>query len=197
MSTGLMFVLVGIVLFSWARYGGTFLVVNELRKADAIVVLGGDVNDRRYWTGIELLHSGYGRELFVDAADQIVTFGHTDAEWARRFIAETNPNSSESVNVCPVGDDSTVGETKYVQACLANTHATSVLLVSSDFHTRRALSIFRNRLPMYTWYVVGADDPTQFGTRWWLHREWAKRTAEEWEKLLWWDCAERWVPASS
>ena len=184
-------------LFLIARHAADFLVVEHLHKADAIVVLAGDANDRRYWKGIELLRSGYGRELLVDAVDQTTMFGHTYADWARTFVAETNAGQPTNVQVCPIGEDSTVGETKYVQACLSEAHAKSVLLVTSDYHTRRALSIFRNRLPMYTWYVAAADDPTQFGVRWWKRREWAKRATEEWEKLLWWDLAERWLPRAS
>jgi uncharacterized SAM-binding protein YcdF (DUF218 family) len=197
-SIGLSLVAISaVILLPVMRQAGSFLVVQHLHKADVIVVLGGDVNDRRYWKGMELLRNGYGRDLLVDAVDQTTMYGHTYAEWAQSFVEETNSGRSESVKVCPIGEDSTIGETKYVQACLADAHAQSVLLVTSDFHTRRAASIFRNRLPMYTWYVAAADDSTQFGARWWTHREWAKRAAEEWQKLLWWNLAERWLPRAS
>jgi uncharacterized SAM-binding protein YcdF (DUF218 family) len=197
-SIGLTFVAIGAaVLLPLVRYAGNFLIIEQLHKADVIVVLGGDVNDQRYWKGIDLLRSGYGRELLVDAVDQTTMFGHTYVDWARKFVEETSSGRPEIVKVCPIGEDSTVGETKYIQACLADAHAKSVLLVTSDYHTRRALSIFRNRLPMYAWYVAAAHDPTQFGVRWWTRREWAKRTAEEWQKLLWWDLAERWLLQAS
>jgi uncharacterized SAM-binding protein YcdF (DUF218 family) len=195
MSIGLAVVAIGVAVLG-ALDVGHFLVIEQLHKADVIVVLAGDVNDRRYWKGIELLREGYGRELFLDAADQTTIFGHSYADLARQFVAETNSGQPANVKVCPIGEDSTVGETKYVRACLADAHAESVLLVTSDFHTRRAMSIFRNRLPMYTWYVAAATDPSQFGERWWAHREWAKTATAEWEKLLWWDLAERWQRAS-
>lgn len=198
-SIGLTLIDIGatILLLLLAPHAGSFLVVEHLHKADVIVVLGGDTNDRRYWKGNELLHSGYGRELFVDEMDQEIIFGHTYAEWAQKFVAETDPGQTANVKVCPIGEDSTVGETKYVQACLVDAHAKSVLLVTSDYHTRRALSTFESRLPIYTWYVAAADDPTQFGVRWWTHREWAKRAAEEWERLLWWDLVDRWLVRAS
>jgi uncharacterized SAM-binding protein YcdF (DUF218 family) len=195
---GLSLVAMGaVILLPLVRYAGDFLVVEQLHKADVIVVLGGDINDQRYWKGIDLLRSGYGRELFVDAVDQTTIYGRTYADWARKFVEESSLAQPGPVNVCPIGEDSTLGETKYVYACLTRAHAKSVLLVTSDYHSRRALSIFQNRLPMYTWYVAVADDPTQFGARWWTRRQWAKRAVEEWERLLWWNLAERWLSGAS
>jgi hypothetical protein len=193
-SIRLLVIAIGLaIVLPLIQHSGDYLVVQRLNQADVIVVLGGDLNDRRYWTGIELLKSGYGRELFLDAVDQTTIFGHTYADWARWFVAETNSGQPEKVKVCPVGGDSTAAETKYVQACLVDTHAKSVLLVTSDFHTRRALSIFSSRLPMYRWYVAAATDPAQFNTHWWLHRKWAKTACAEWQKFLWWELAERWL----
>ena len=37
-----------------------------------------------------------------------------------------------------------------------------------------------------------AREDTEFGTRWWTHREWAKTCLGEWERLIWWDALERW-----
>jgi uncharacterized SAM-binding protein YcdF (DUF218 family) len=193
-SIWLSFVAIGAaILLLLGRHAGDFLVVEQLHKADVIVVLGGDVNDQRYWKGFDLLQSGYGRDLLVDAVDNTTIFGHTYADWARKFVEGTSSGHAEIVKVCPIGEDSTIGETKYVQVCLADAQAKSVLLVTSDYHTRRAVSIFRSRLPMYTWYVAAANDPTEFGVRWWTRRQWAKRAAEEWQRLLWWDFAERWL----
>jgi polysaccharide pyruvyl transferase WcaK-like protein len=74
------------IVLALVQHSGSFLVVQRLDKADVIVVLGGDLNDRRYWKGIELLQSGYGQELLVDALDQTTIFGHTHADWAQRFL---------------------------------------------------------------------------------------------------------------
>ncbi|HYX53957.1 MAG TPA: hypothetical protein VE783_10945, partial [Candidatus Limnocylindrales bacterium] len=59
-------------------------------------------------------------------------------------------------------------------------------------HSRRALSIFRKKLPQHHWSVAAALDPDVFGTHWWQHREWAKMTFLEWLKTLWWDGVDRW-----
>ncbi len=41
-----------------AFYSGRFLVVDRPQKSDAIVVLGGDWDDVRYWRVRELLRDG-------------------------------------------------------------------------------------------------------------------------------------------
>ncbi len=182
-----------VLLISFALHLASFLDVENLRQADAIVVLAGDVNDRRYQKGIELLRAGYGRHMFLDASDDITLYGHTYADWARRFVKENSTNLSDRVQVCPIREDSTVTETKYVAKCLSYLPPGSqVLLVTSDYHTRRALSVFHHRLPSYQWSVAAAHDDTQFGVQWWHHREWAKNAVREWQKLLWWEIIERW-----
>lgn len=168
-------------------------MVENLQPSDAILVLAGDVNDKRFDRGIELLRSGYGQQMFVDASEDFVFYGHTSADWAQQFIAENSPDIKERVRVCPVREDSTLAETKYVAKCLSLLPASSrILLVTSDYHTRRALSIFSARLPSYHWSVAAATDSTQFGIRWWQQREWAKTLVREWQKLFWWELIERW-----
>jgi uncharacterized SAM-binding protein YcdF (DUF218 family) len=67
-----------------------------------------------------------------------------------------------------------------------------VLLVTADYHTRRAMSIFSRMLPQYRWSIAAAEDPSIFGKNCWENREWAKHTATEWSKLLWWEEVDRW-----
>src|ERR1700687_235965 len=174
-------------------HSGSFLVVENVHKADAILVLAGDVNDRRYQKGIELLREGYGQQLFVDASDDVTLYGHSYADWARQFVSEGPEVVRDRVRVCPIRGDSTVAEAEYAAKCLSYlTSGSRVLLVTSDYHTRRALSVFTDRLPSYRWYVAPASDPTQFGIEFWHHREWAKNGVKEWQKLVWWELVERW-----
>jgi len=173
---------------------GKFLVVENAQRADAILVLAGDVNDRRYQKGIELVRQDYGRQLLVDASEDVTLYGHTYADWARRFVSESATEVRDRVRVCPIREDSTAAETKYAAKCLSYLPPSSrILLVTSDYHSRRALSVFTKRLPSYRWYVAPASDPTQFGVRWWQRREWAKNDVREWQKLLWWEIVERWT----
>src|SRR5919198_565625 len=88
--------------------------------------------------------------------------------------SQRRPALRDRVKACPIEGDSTVSETRYVTPRWAAKNPKSVLLVTSDFHTRRALSIFRRRLPDQTWYIAAATDPTQFSIHWWRKRKCAK-----------------------
>ena len=68
----------------------------------------------------------------------------------------------------------------------------SVIIATDDYHTRRALSIFRTELPQYRWTAAAARAEFLFGLPWWKNREWAKTYLTEWEKLLWWELVDRW-----
>lgn len=191
---GVLLVAVFAIAISAVLHSGSFLVVANVHRADAILVLAGDVNDRRYQKGIELLRQEYGQQMLVDASEDVTLYGHTYADWARRFVSENPAEVRDRLRVCPIREDSTAAETKYAAKCLSYLPAGGrVLLVTSDYHSRRALSVFSNRLPSYQWYVAPASDPTQFGVRWWQRREWAKNDVREWQKLLWWEMVERWT----
>ncbi len=180
-----------VVLITFGLFAGRLLVVNAPEKADAIVVLAGGSDDNRYYKGLELLRAGYAPRMYVDALADIQKFGHRETEYAQKFIEESAGPDRVRVKVCGIVGDSTVAETAAVTRCLQTEGAHTVLLVTSEYHTRRALSIFHKLLPGYHISVAAAPD-VRFGVKWWQHREWAKMTLEEWEKLLFWELIERW-----
>jgi hypothetical protein len=176
------------------RESGRMLVIDQPKKSDAIIVLEGDRNDVRYRRGMELLRAGYAPTLLLDASDDTFVYGRRPTDLAAQFIQSTAGEFREHVLVCPIAEDSTLAETKYVQRCLEQRGARSVLLVTSDYHTRRAYSIFTHRLPQYAWSVAAAHDNYVFGEKWWLNREWAKTALTEYQRLFWWEQVERWRP---
>ena len=170
---------------------GEYLVVDQPIHTDVIVVLAGDRNDRRFFRGLELLRQGYATHMLVDANSDMILYGRTPAALEDEFIRSLNLNLHQ-VGVCPTQGDSTDEEAWYVAQCLHTNQISSVLLVTSDFHTRRALSIFKQRLPTYRWSVAAARDDTVFNQKWWQRREWAKTSFFEWTKLIWWEAVDRW-----
>jgi DUF218 domain-containing protein len=179
-------------LIVFALFAGRLLVADAPERSDVIVVLAGDSMDIRYARGMELLRQGYARQLFLDAAADTHFFGKTPADYASTYLKQTAGDMAGKVAVCPFAQDSTITETIYVQKCVSQAGAHNVILVTSEYHSRRALSIFRKRLPQYHWSVAAAYDPDMFGTRWWQHREWAKLTFMEWLKTVWWNGVDRW-----
>jgi hypothetical protein len=186
----LLFLLVS--FFGFLPFAGRALVTDRPEKSDVIVVLAGDSIDQRYRRGMELLRAGYGKHLFLDASSDSNYFGRTPAEYAAIFLKEDAHEMEPFVSVCPFEEDSSITETLYVAKCVEKFHPQRVLLVTSDFHTARALSIFVHRLPQYQWSVAAAKDDRVFGQRWWQHREWAKTTFYEWLKVAWWNVVDRW-----
>ena len=174
----------------WGRYSGQWLIVDRPEKSDVIVVLAGDHGDLRYYRGLELLRSGYGEVMFVDAEIN-VKYGEAATESAERFIQATAGDVRERIHVCTVYKASTVGETEAVQACVAPLHPRRLLLVTSSYHSRRALSIFGNRLPQYSWSIAATGDGEEFGEQWWRKRAWAKTYLMEWERMVWWFAVDR------
>ena len=172
---------------------GNYLVVDHPERSDVIVVLAGDHNDLRYWRGLELLREGYGQRMLVDAMGDFI-YGRTYAEHAADFVTQSAGDNKAQINICTITNDSTVQETSDVRRCLAQVHPApkSVLLVTNDYHTRRALSIFGTRLPQYHWSSAAVSDTGLFGEPWWHKREWAKIYVYESEKLIWWNLFELW-----
>jgi uncharacterized SAM-binding protein YcdF (DUF218 family) len=87
---------------------------------------------------------------------------------------------------------STAEEAKDVQRCLQDRNVKAIVLVTSDYHTRRALSTFRRRLPQYRWSIAATEEPATFGENWWQHREWAKTALWESMRMGWWEIVDRW-----
>lgn len=178
-----------LLLAALASQAGRFLVVDDPQKSDAIVVLAGETGVRPA-RGLELLRQEMAPRLFLDVQARDQVFDQRLSDLAQQYANRLR--ESARISVCPLVGLSTNAETDDVNRCLQPLGAHRVLIVTSEFHTRRALSIFRHRLPQYQFSVAAAPDATHFGTAWWSNREWAKVTFDEWIKLIWWEAVERW-----
>jgi uncharacterized SAM-binding protein YcdF (DUF218 family) len=178
-----------VLLAVFAANAGSVLVVDAPARSDVIVVLAGEANHRPA-KGLELLRQGFGRRVILDvpAAPKIYEF--TEVQMAEKYV-QGLPEAA-SIQVCPIEGLSTRDEARDVAGCLAHVEGSRILIVTSDFHTRRALSIFRHEIPGKTSSAAAARDSAQFGTRWWRHRQWAKVCEDEWLRLLWWELVDRW-----
>jgi len=172
-----------------ATRAARFLVVDRPEKSDAIVVLAGETSARPA-RGVELLRQGMASRLYLDAEAFEQIYDHPLTEMAKRYLASFL--EADRMAVCSIEGRSTQAEAMDVAKCLQPLGAHRVLLVTSDYHTRRALAIFSHRLPQYQWSTAAAHNPAAFGDAWWTHREWAKSTFDEWTKLIWWEAVDRW-----
>lgn len=168
---------------------GAFLVLDSPRPSDVILVLAGET-DRRPARALELLAQGYGHRVVLDVPTNGKLYEFTQIQLAQKYIQDLPQGSA--VDLCPIDGLSTKDEMKDVEKCLARERAKTVLIVTSDFHTRRALSVFRREIPGDQYSVAAAYDDQQFGVRWWTHRQWAKTFVDEWLRLIWWKIVDQW-----
>jgi hypothetical protein len=177
----------GLLLF--AMDAGNLLVVDAPQPSDVIVVLAGETYYRPT-TALQLLDRGFARRLLIDVPATAVIYEYSQVQLAERYVHDLPEVAS--VGICPIEGLSTRAESHDVEKCLAHETGSRILIVTSDFHTRRALSIFQHEIPGKTFSVAAAHDDSEFGTRWWAHREWAKTCFYEWIRLAWWNMLERW-----
>lgn len=176
-----------IVIF--AKSAGTILVVDDPQPSDLIVVLAGDTNYRPA-QALRLFEQGYAHRILLNVPGESKVYKFTQLELAEKYAHEL-PEAA-SIDICPIEGLSTRDESHDVAKCLAHESAKKILIVTSDYHTRRALSIFRHEVPGRTYSTSAVRDVTQFGTNWWEHRQWSKTCLDEWLRLLWWNGVERW-----
>ena len=179
----------GLFLLAAVADSGRFLVVDQPRKSDVIVVLAGET-DRRPTRGLELLDQGYAPRLVLDVPAGATIYQWTQTELAQKYVQGLP--QAKLITICPIYGLSTREEAREAVRCLESAGGRRVLLVTSDYHTRRVLSIFSREVPSYDYSVAAAVDPREFGMAWWRHREWAKTNFYEWVRLAWWEVIDRW-----
>jgi len=172
-----------------AAKAGDFLVMDAPLPSDMILVLAGET-DRRPERALQLLAQGYGRRVVLDVPTNSKIYEFTEIQLAQKYVQDL-PQAG-SVSICPIDGLSTKDESKDAEKCLAGEGGKSVLIVTSDFHTRRALSIFRREIPGHEYSVAAARDGAQFGVKWWTRRQWAKTLVDEWLRLIWWKVVDQW-----
>ncbi len=181
--------ILAVLLVAWAAASGWLLVIDRPQHADVIIVLAGET-DRRPQRALELFEQGFAPHVILDVPANIRIYQWTQLQVAQMFI-DGQPHAKD-ISICPIAGLSTRDESRDAIPCLQNIPGKNVLLVTSDYHTRRALAIFRHEIKDHSFSVAAAYDARTFGEQWWRQREWAKTALGEWSKLIWWEAVDRW-----
>jgi uncharacterized SAM-binding protein YcdF (DUF218 family) len=116
------------------------VVRTSVAPADVIVVLGGDGPPRAKHAAA-VFHAGLAPRLLISGAG--------DCDYIRRLMIDTGVPSEAIAREC--SSRSTVENAAFSAPILVAVGARSALLVTSSFHTRRALASFQKAMPQINW----------------------------------------------
>jgi uncharacterized SAM-binding protein YcdF (DUF218 family) len=167
----------------WIDWPARLLVQSDAPvKSDGIVVLAGDGAGYRIQAGAELAKQGYAPIVLSSGAEWF--YGACECDLAIDY-AVRNGQPRELFAPLRNTATSTDAEAREIFAEVQRRQWKSVLVVTSDYHTRRT-RIILNRLkpPGVSLTVFGAPDRYFRPDHWWWHRESRKTLVLEWSKLV-------------
>jgi uncharacterized SAM-binding protein YcdF (DUF218 family) len=176
LATGFTAAFLGLAALVWFGFTMPEAPEDAAAKTDTIVVLTG--GEDRLEQAYGLLQKGLANRMFVTGVDRKATkpellqrLGNPPAELAARIelgfrAANTRGNASETA------------------AWFNSQNLTSMRLVTSNYHMRRSLLLFRRALPEAR--IVGHPVvPKRLGIgEWWTHREGTEAVARELAKFI-------------
>ena len=172
-----------------------WIVDEPLEKAQAIVVLGGDSRaGDRLRHAVELYRAGWAPRLVLSGAPFRSYFNESELMAHEAKQLGVPP---EHLILAPSEADSTLEEALGLRAVLAQHDFRKIIVVTSNFHTRRARQIFVGIYrPLGTRVIVSAAPDLRFDPQtWWQQREGRKWMATEVVKNIytWWELL--WLPS--
>ena len=175
----------------WMPLFGKFLVVkNDIQKADVIMVLSGDWKFDREKKAIELYKEGFADKIIrvlerenisFDMMKRLLNSEATQEQAYTNFFESNGVNKESIILLDEAVATSTFDELKAARAIILKDHFKSMILVTSDYHMRRALMtakwVFRHEgITIYHATVYSASfNPDN----WWLHERGIKEVVFE------------------
>jgi uncharacterized SAM-binding protein YcdF (DUF218 family) len=166
---------------SWLGAMGRFLVDNQPPEhSDMIVVLGGDWYGNRILKAAELARQGFAPYVLVSGGGYL--YGRYEGDLAVPFAVSHGYDEKIFIKLLnPVS--STAEEARAVIPELRRRGVKKYIIVTTQFHSRRAGEIFRHLAPDLNVRVASPPD-TLHWNNWWTERESRKTFLLEWTKTL-------------
>jgi len=176
-------VLLGLIFHNAVLAGlGSFLVKDEApQKADIALVLAGDAEGNRILTAAQLVRRGFVPKALVSGPGGL--YGYHECDLAIPFAMKAGYPESYFVHFENEAQ-STKEEAHDAVERLRQMGVHKVLLITSDYHTRRAGRIFRAAAPDLQFLVVSAPDKYFTAGGWWHSRSGQKVAFTEWMKTV-------------
>lgn len=128
------FIIEFIILFPWSP--NSLVIVEPPRKSDLIVVLGGGI-ENRFIKAFNLAKSGYSNQIFCPT----IRFPKNNP-----LISQLKTENPGIEFITGAGSDSTFKDAQITKTYIKNKNIHRIILVTSDFHSYRALWIFKKVL---------------------------------------------------
>ena len=175
-------ILCGLFLAFVLPNAGSFLVCSETpQKADLILVIGGDFYGPRVIKGADLAVQGYAPFALISGPPYGP--GQPEGEFAVNFLI-TKGYPRSLFQVFGHHARSTITEAIAVSGELRRRNVHRVLLVTSEYHSRRADVVFRLFCPGVHFISVPAPDEHYDPNRWWSDPSSRRLFFSEFEKIL-------------
>ena len=198
--TAIKILLICILIWPFVAWAAARLLIIEapLARADAIVVLGGSANYKeRARDAARLLQDGRAQRILVTNDNMRGPWSSVEQRnlfFYERALDELRNAGvpDESVEVLMTSVSSTHEEAELVKQYAVEHGLHSVLIVTSAYHSRRALFTFRDFFAD-TDTQVGID-PVETGIQtprpatWWLHKRGWELVLVEYLKLIYYLC---------
>jgi uncharacterized SAM-binding protein YcdF (DUF218 family) len=167
----------------WLGALGGFLVdATEPAPAEIAVVLAGDDSGRRIEKAAELIKKGFVPKALVSGP--CCSYGLHENDLAIPFIVGKGYPEEWFIGL-PMKAGSTRDEAAVVLPELRRRGIRSFLLVTSNYHTRRASSVYRALVRDGEQFrAIAAPDRVFTPEGWWRTRQGQKRTFMEWTKTV-------------
>jgi uncharacterized SAM-binding protein YcdF (DUF218 family) len=182
------FVLAPLILIAWFVHAswlgalGKYLIrADPPAPADYAVVLAGDFYGRRIMAAGDLVRKGLVRKALVSGPRWC--YGQPESDLAVNFAVNHGYSADYFVKF-PDDATSTEDEARQIVPELRRLGVHSFLLVTSDFHTRRAARYFQAVANGMEMRVVAVPDENFRWNSWWRSREGRKIFYMEWTKTL-------------
>ena len=160
---------------------GDFLIdSNPPQQADLVLVLGGDFWGPRVITGAELVRHHFAPFALISGP---LYRDRPEGEWAIDFLVKQGYPRNFFQVFATTGAGSTIAEAQDLRRELSRRHVQRVLLVTSNYHSRRAEIVLTLFCPGIKFISVPADDPHYHARDWWMDPSSKHYFYLEWGKI--------------
>ena len=166
--------------FLLIQSGESLVASDPLQRADLIYVLAGDFFGNRVLLGADLGARGYAPRVLLSGGPYSNTYsGDLAAQFAVKHGYAPNLFS-----VARISAQSTIDEARALRPVFRRMGAKRIILVTSNFHSRRTALVFRLFLPDFQFWIVPAPDASFDPRSWWKERHSRVLFFSEYQKIF-------------